>query len=261
VRCPIPSFDSSGVNINYIDEGSGPPVMLVHGFASSLHGNWRAPGIVNAILATGRRVLALDCRGHGRSGKPHDPGAYGGMAMPNDVIALMDHRSVQQADLIGYSMGGFIAASLITRHPERFRSCILSGVGEGLVTLASGGMRAWSGSIARAMRAADGGQSEDERARGFRTFAEATGNDLEALAAMQESPRRWIEPEALGKFDMPVMVLVGEGDTLVGSGAGLAQRIPGATHVRVPGDHLTAVGQPHLKAAIIDFLAKHTPVS
>ncbi|MCL4241634.1 MAG: alpha/beta fold hydrolase, partial [Dehalococcoidia bacterium] len=77
----MPEFSSDGVSINYIDEGQGPPIVLVHGFASSLHGNWRATGIADALVTSGRRVVALDCRGHGRSGKPHDPEAYGGTKM------------------------------------------------------------------------------------------------------------------------------------------------------------------------------------
>src|SRR5437773_12345851 len=126
----MPFFDSSGVQINYITEGEGPPIVLVHGFASSLQGNWRATGVIGALTNAGRRVVALDCRGHGHSEKPHDPAAYEGTSMSDDVIALMDHLQIQQADLIGYSMGGFIAASLLTRQPERFHTVILSGVGD-----------------------------------------------------------------------------------------------------------------------------------
>src|SRR5437016_4213727 len=111
----MPTLDVSGVAINYIVEGNGSPVVLIHGFASSLQGNWRGPGIVDALTRSSHRVIALDCRGHGQSGKPHDPAAYNGTAMADDVIALIDHLGVTQTDLIGYSMGGFLAASLLVR--------------------------------------------------------------------------------------------------------------------------------------------------
>ena len=81
----MPSVNVNGCEINCLVEGTGDPVMLIHGFASSLQGNWRAPGIVDAIVKAGRKVIAIDCRGHGRSGKPHDPDAYAGSAMADDA--------------------------------------------------------------------------------------------------------------------------------------------------------------------------------
>jgi pimeloyl-ACP methyl ester carboxylesterase len=251
----MPAFAShDGTEINYIDEGIGAPVVLVHGFASSLHGNWRAPGIVDAIVAAGRRVIALDCRGHGRSGKPHDPAAYGGTAMGDDVIALMDHCGVATADLVGYSMGSFISTSLLLRCPERFRSVVLAGVGDGLLTRMNG-RRENADEMARAMEAPDAATSSDnEMARNFRLFAEATGNDLGALAALQRSRRETFDPGRLRDVTLPVLVLIGDKDTLVGSGEKLAAAIKGARHTVTPGDHLSAVGQPAFRAAIVAWL-------
>lgn len=250
----MPTFDShDGLEINYIDEGAGEPIVLVHGFASSLHGNWRAPGIVDALVAEGRRVVALDCRGHGRSGKPHDPAAYGGSSMGDDVIALMDHLGIAKSDLMGYSMGGFISASLLAGHPERFRSAILSGVGGGVLNREGLG-RERSESIARALESSDGGRSEDASARGFRAFAEQSGNDLGALAALQRSNRHQFDSSRLRDLRMPVMVLVGEKDDLAATADALANAIPGARLVKVPGDHLTAVGTPEFRAAVVSFL-------
>ncbi|MGE5597160.1 MAG: alpha/beta fold hydrolase, partial [Hyphomicrobiales bacterium] len=115
----MPTIESGGLTINYIDEGQGQPIVLVHGFASSLQGNWRATGVVDALVNDGRRVVALDCRGHGRSDKPHDPEAYGGTKMADDVVNLADHLGIEKPDLMGYSMGGGIAASLLARFPQR----------------------------------------------------------------------------------------------------------------------------------------------
>jgi pimeloyl-ACP methyl ester carboxylesterase len=145
----------------------------------------------------------------------------------------------------------------MTTNPERFRSVILSGVGDALAT---GGLpRERAAAIARAMESKDGGAGENETARGFRIFAERNGNDLEALAAMQKTPRRHAyDPAALANVKVPVLVLIGEGDTLVGKGDALAARIPGAKLVYVPGDHLTAVG-PKLAAAAVEFLESVSP--
>jgi pimeloyl-ACP methyl ester carboxylesterase len=253
------SFDSGGVEINYIVEGDGPPVVLVHGFASSLQGNWRATGVIPALVAAGRKAVALDCRGHGRSGKPHDPEAYGGTKMPDDVIALMDHLGIGRADLIGYSMGGFIAASLMVRRPERFSTVILSGVGDARMLGNAGRERATA--IAEAMEAPDKTAVKNASARAFREFAELSGNDLRALAAMQRSASRsWFDPAKLSEVALPVMVLVGAEDTLVGPPDRLAAAIPNATLVRVPGDHLTAPAMPQFRGAIVNFLKEHSPV-
>jgi pimeloyl-ACP methyl ester carboxylesterase len=254
----MPTLDVDGVRISYLVEGGGPPVVLVHGFASSLHGNWRAPGIIDALVACGRHVVALDCRGHGRSDKPHDPQAYDGTKMADDVTALMDHLGIAQADLVGYSMGGFISASLLVRRPERLRSVTLAGVGDALV--AGGLNRERSQAIADALEAEDAGAAGDPTARAFRVFAEQSGNDLQALAAIQRSFRGGFDPAKLTETDRPVMVLIGEGDTLAGPADALAAAIPGAKLVKVPGDHLTAVGAPAFKSAILDFLAEHSSV-
>ena len=256
----MPSFDSNGIPINYIDEGAGPPIVLVHGFAASLEYNWRIPGIIDALKAAGRRAIALDCRGHGNSGKPHDPAAYADNAMANDVLALMDHLGVPQADLMGYSMGGMISSWLLTQHPERFRTVILSGIGDGIVADNRGeDMATRMASIADAMESPEAAARSSEVARNFRLFAERTGNDLGALAAMQRSPRAHAMKADFGHVALPVMVLLGEDDVLVGKADKLAAAIPGAKLVYTPGDHLTAVAKPEFTRAIIDFLAAQSP--
>ncbi|HEX5939392.1 MAG TPA: alpha/beta hydrolase, partial [Dehalococcoidia bacterium] len=97
--------------------------------------------------------------------------------------------------------------------------------------------------------------------RQFRIFAERSGNDLDALAAMQRAGRSGFDGSKLAEVNLPVMVLVGEGDTLIVSAEKLAAAIPGARHVRVPGDHLTAVGTKEFRTAIVDFLNSVSPVT
>jgi len=250
-------FQSDGVEINYIVQGSGPPVLLIHGFASSLHGNWRATGIVDALVKSGRKVVALDCRGHGRSGKPHDPEAYGGTKMADDAVALLDHLGIAKADLMGYSMGGGVSASLLVRKPERFNCVILAGIGDAMV---DGPRPERARNIAAGMEATDASAVEDETARGFRQFAEQSGNDLGALAAMQRSGRQPLDPSLLSAVALPVMVLIGKDDTLVGKADKLAATIPGAKHVVVPGDHLTVFAHPEYTNEVLAFLADVSPV-
>ena len=87
----MPSFNNNGVEIAFLDEGGGEPIVLVHGFASNKEVNWVFPGWVSTLRRAGRRVIALDNRGHGASSKLYDPAAYHSALMADDVRALIDH--------------------------------------------------------------------------------------------------------------------------------------------------------------------------
>jgi pimeloyl-ACP methyl ester carboxylesterase len=117
-------FDSNGVRIRYVEQGSGDVVVLLHGNGSTLKA-WIDAGVFPQ-LAQEYRVIALDARGHGQSGKPHDVHAYG-REMGLDVIRLLDHLGIRRAHIVGYSMGASITAQLLTTHAERFRSATLGG--------------------------------------------------------------------------------------------------------------------------------------
>jgi len=117
-------FDSGGVRIRYVERGAGVPVLLVHGFTGGVQCCWIDNGIL-AELARDHRVIAFDLRGHGLSGKPHDPAAYDEIG--KDVIHLLDHLQLSRAHIVGFSLGGIIVAKLLTTDPGRFSSAILAG--------------------------------------------------------------------------------------------------------------------------------------
>jgi pimeloyl-ACP methyl ester carboxylesterase len=118
-------FDSNGVRIRYVEQGSGPPVVLLHGFSGSLDTGWVETGVLPQ-LATDYRVIALDYRGHGKSDKPHDPQSYG-IQLSQDVVRLLDHLHITRAHIVGHSMGAGITAQLLTTNPDRFLTATLSG--------------------------------------------------------------------------------------------------------------------------------------
>jgi pimeloyl-ACP methyl ester carboxylesterase len=243
------SFD--GLGIAYATRGDGPDVLLMHGFAADANGNWVQPGIADAIVGIGRRVILYDARGHGASDKPHEPAAYENDAMRRDAQALLDHLGVTHADVVGYSMGAMIASRLVPAEP-RARSLVLGGIGGRLVS----GRRALARDrIADALEARAGAKSDDPSARAFRRFAERRGNDLSALAAIQRAALHGTAGH-LSDISVPTLVVAGVDDRLAGDPADLAARIPGATSAAVPGDHLSAVGRPELAQAITDFLRR-----
>lgn len=118
------SFNSNGVPITYVDSGSGPAVVLLHGNGSNMR--WWDRNAVLPHLARRYRVIAFDARGHGRSGKPHEPSAYG-KEYALDVVRLLDHLKIQRAHIVGYSMGAMTTVQLLTLHPERVVTAVLGG--------------------------------------------------------------------------------------------------------------------------------------
>ncbi len=247
----MPSFVSSGVRIHYVSEGTGSPVILVHGLTSSLDRNWRRPGIIDTLVGADRRVVALDCRGHGESEKPHNASAYGGTKMSDDVVALMDHLDIDVADLVGYSMGGAIAASLLARRPERFRRVVIAGVGDWVLRAGND-----PGRLGASRGPRDGPLREMIERWLLQRVARRLGNDPDALTAMRRAERGGLDVQKLADVRCPVLILVGREDRLVGSTDKLAAAIPGAQVLVVPGSHITAVVDPAFKRAIVDFLAR-----
>lgn len=248
----MPVFQHDKLDFYFVDEGEGDPIVLVHGFASNIDVNWIAPGWISTLRNAGRRVLALDCRGHGRSSKPHDPKAYGLPIMGEDVLALLDHVEVERADLLGYSMGGRIGALLMLKHPARIRSAILGGIGASLITGPGRGDH-----IVAALEAPSSAAVANPLARSFRIFAEQTKSDLAALAACMRSLAHQFRPEELAKCKVPSLIVRGGDDDIAGPAREIAAMIPGAHYVEIPErNHMSAVGDKVFKQAALDFLAR-----
>lgn len=248
----MPSFNNGAVDIAYLDEGEGDPIVLIHGFASTKNVNWVYPAWVSELTKAGRRVIALDNRGHGDSTKLYDPELYHIGTMAGDVRALMDHLDVPRADLMGYSMGGRIAAYLAYSSPERVRSAILGGIGMGLI--AGGGP---SENVAVALEAEDAAAIADPMGKTFRAFADQTRSDRRALAACLRGSRRLMSREEAAAIKVPVLIAVGTADDVAGSAEALSEVIPGAQVLDIPDrDHMRAVGDKVYKSGVKQFLAE-----
>ena len=243
-------FESDGVEIAYLDEGRGDPVVLVHGFASTAAVNWVNPQWVKTLTGAGRRVLALDNRGHGASGKPHAPEQYAAAVMAGDVARLMAHAGVARADVMGYSMGARITATLALRRPDLTRSIVLGGLGLHLVD--GTGL---SPGIADAMEAPHLDALTDPTQRLFRRFAETNGADLTALAACIRGSRQSLTREEVATITCPVLVAVGTKDAIGGPAGPLAALFPNGRALDIPDrDHNLAVGDKVYKQGVLAFL-------
>jgi pimeloyl-ACP methyl ester carboxylesterase len=244
----VRSFD--GTRIAYVVQGSGPAVLLLHGFGADHVLNWIRPGVIDALTGAGRRVIATDARGHGASDKPHNPDGYGGDAMARDAQAVLDQLGVEQVDVVGYSMGSMVAARLVPEEP-RTRALVLGGVGATVMPPRSGGRAPET--IAAALLADDPASIESVAGKAFREFADFTGADRRALAALSRSDalRYSVRFDAI---TVPTLVVAGADDRLIRSPSELADRLPSARSMTVAGDHLGAPYDPAFSRALVEFL-------
>ena len=246
----MPTFKNGDVEIAYLDEGEGDPIVLVHGFASNKEVNWVMPGWTSTLRRDGRRVIALDNRGHGQSAKLYDPAAYHTDTMAGDVAALVEHLKLARADLMGYSLGSRICAVLAARRPELARSVILGGAGIRLIDNAG-----LSDEIAHSLEAPSLDVVTDPMGKRFRAFADQTRSDLKALAACLRGSRQPVRLDDIKSIRAPAVVAVGTKDDITGSPHELAALMPNARAIDIPDrDHMVAVGDKVFKKAALEFL-------
>lgn len=245
-------FSHNGFDIAFSDTGVGPPILLIHGFASNSQVNWVGPAWVSTLTKAGYRVIMLDNRGHGASTKSHDSADYLPVKMASDSAALLKHLSVETAHVMGYSMGARIAAFLAIEHPHLVRSLIIGGLGLGLVE----GAGDWD-PIADALLTPNPNTITQARGLMFRKFADQTGSDRVALAACIQTSRAAVTKSQAAQIAIPTLIAVGSEDDIAGDPAQLAQLMGNAKAFVIRGrDHMRAVGDATFKAEVLRFLSE-----
>jgi pimeloyl-ACP methyl ester carboxylesterase len=241
------SFDGVSIGYRTLGDPAGWPTVMLHGFLASAESNWFLPGIAAVVAATGRRVIAPDLRGHGRSDAPSDPAAWPPDVLARDQEALVAHLHLSDYDLVGYSLGARTAVRMLTRG-ARPSKLVLAGMGErGLM---EAGARA--AMFEDAIR--HGEAARDPRAgRRVQAMMAAGGLKPEAMLGVLASFAA-TSAEAIAAIDVPTLVVAGQRDDDNGSVEALAAMMADARAVRVPGDHLSAVMEPALAETIVGFL-------
>ena len=242
---------SDGIKIHYMEKGEGVPVIFIHGYTGSAEGNWFANGVAEETAKT-HRAIAIDCRGHGQSDKPHDPKMYG-PAMSRDVIELMDHLGIEKAHMHGYSMGGGILTQILAKHPDRVITATYGGSGVRETD------PEWVAKLEPDKEGTD--PAEADASERLRSRAD---RDEAALAAVRQYPWSAGEREAidLTKVEVPVLALCGEYDAPNARLTRMKRELKDFQYVILPGkSHLTAIMAhtipPEYTQTFVDFIRKH----
>lgn len=239
--------------LTYYDEGSGAPVLMVHGFASSAKVNWVAPGWFQTLQDAGYRTIALDNLGHGASEKSLIADDYHPAKMAQDVVDLMDALELPKVHLMGYSMGARIAAYLSHDHGARVQTLTMGGLGMALID----GAGDWN-PVIHALRAEDPSTIRDKQGQMFRAFADQTKSDRMALAACIEGSRNDMTAVQISEISVPTLIGVGTKDDIAGDPHKLATILPDGRAFDIERrDHMLAVGDASFKKAMLAFIAEH----
>ena len=240
-----------GVPIATYDLGDpdGPVVLAVHGFASSAYANWIATGWVRELERAGYRVLAIDQRGHGASGKPHDPAAYSMDLLVDDVRTVLDTYLVDEAVYVGYSLGARVGwhAALGSRHT--ITRAVLGGIPDG------DPLTRFRVDEARAALAG-GAPVEDRLTRAYLRMAGGIpGNDLEALVSLVEGMRGGAQPDPADPPQQPVLFAAGSEDPIAAASERLAAAAPQGEFFVIPGrNHFNAPTAGAFRTRALEFL-------
>ena len=235
-------FESEGVPIHYEIVGVGSPVVFLHGFGGQFEQS-RFPGVLDATRE--RQLIGMDVRGFGRSGKPTQPEDYG-LAVVNDIVRLLDHLGFERADLIGFSMGGFIALKAAALHPDRIRSVVLAS--QGWTPLE------WmqeNAALARDAVKADPATLPE----GWRALLEQRGHLVTGF--IPTYPELYVTPNELQNLEVPVLVVVGGNDPYVERARSLQERNPAAEVVIVPDRGHEVIQYPSFIDAVAQFLNRN----
>lgn len=249
----MPTFSSDGLELAYVEEGAGEPVLLIHGFASTKEVNWINTSWFKTLTGAGYRAIAFDHRGHGGSAKLYAPRDYDTRLMAKDALRLLEHLGLSRAHVLGYSMGARVGATMAMLYPEAVRSLIMGGLGYHLIDGVG-----LPQSIADAMEAPSLDDVTDPMGRMFRAFSDANRADLKALAACIRGSRQTLSREDVAAIRTPVLVAVGTRDAIAGDAHRLAEVFPNGEALDIPNrDHNPAVGDKVFKQGALDFLARH----
>lgn len=252
----MPNFIRDGYSISYEIHGEGPSVIMLHGICVSFAGNFAGFGWVERLSNQGLQVIGMDFLGHGKSDKPHDPSVYGANKLANDVVLLMDHLGLSRASLVGFSLGSAIALHLLHSHPERFNRSVLIATGDGLIGLSPYSMAEVAPKLVEALDCQEFPAHLPKHISAYWNFATKVGGDRMASAAAARAECPPATSKQLAGVAIPVLVVSGERDPVLGQGQLLSQSLPHGQYLQIPNaDHFMLAVSEQAQIAVAKFLS------
>ena len=249
----MPKLDRDGVKIYYEVHGSGPSLILTHGY-SSTSAMWNEQ--IEA-LSKQHQLILWDMRGHGQSDSPGDPAAYSEALTVADIAALLDEVGAARAIVGGLSLGGYMSLAFYRAHPERVSALLIIDTGPGFKK--DEAREVWN---ERARATADRFDREGldvlksaSRERSTVSHRDASGLARAARGMLTQRDAKVIE--VLPEIKVPSLVVVGADDTpFLAASDYMAAKIPGARKAVIPAaGHAVNIDQPQaFIEAVMPFL-------
>jgi pimeloyl-ACP methyl ester carboxylesterase len=252
----MPRFENDGLSLSYEVHGSGAPVVMLHGGAASFAGNFAACGWIDRLTARDLQIIGPDARGHGGSDRPRDAAESGKDVLARDVVALLDHLGIERAGVVGYSIGSQVALHALHVYPNRFRAAALVATGDGLIGYPPYTFPELLPHLIEALRRPEFPEDLPPHQAMYWTLATQIAGDREAVALAASGDFSPCTPEEAASVDVPVLVISGERDLVLGTGARLAQALPKGRYVEIPGtDHFSLAIDEAVQQEVAGFLA------
>lgn len=223
----MPSARLNGIDIEYQDGGSGPPVLLSHGYSATGR-MWDGQ---REALGGRYRVVSWDMRGHGSTSSPDDPAQYSHDLTVADMRALLGHLGVGRAVIGGLSLGGTMSLAFYRAHPEMVRALVICDSGPGFrndTAREDWNKKARERATAletRGLAVLEGRSAETRQAIRHHTSAQGLAHAARGMLAQKDAAII----ESLPSITVPTLVIVGDKDTpFLAACEYMAKKIPGA---------------------------------
>ncbi len=229
----MPIYVNDGFSLHYEIHGSGFPVVMLHGVTVTFAGNFGAWGWTERLTGKGLQVIGVDFRGHGRSEKSTDPQAYGTKNLAGDVIALLDGLNLARASLVGYSLGSTVALYLLHAFPDRCARSALVATGDGQLGYPPFSTAEVMPQLCEALSRTHFPADLPEHVAAYWNFATTVSGDRAAAAAAACAIYPPCSATEAARISAPVLVVSGEKDLVLGTGARLAQALPEGQYIEI----------------------------
>jgi pimeloyl-ACP methyl ester carboxylesterase len=230
---------------------------MLHGAAVTFAGNFGYCGWIEPMADRGLQAVGMDLRGHGHSGTPADASMSGSDAIARDVVALLDHLEIERASILGYSIGSQIALHALHTHPDRFASGVLVATGDGLMGVSPLTFPDLNPRLVETLRRPEFPEDLPPQQAAYWTFAEQMAGDREAVAVAVSGDFSPCTPAEVATIDVPVLVVSGDQDIILGTGARLAETLPKGQYHEIAGaDHFSLATDEIVQKEVAAFLAQ-----